>query len=119
MTKIVKDFFRFCKYSKLIKWLIYKSDLYFTIYDKLSEIKLFLASKITLFKKTSKIFIPVEEFTGEKESGKSSLQFHSQVEMKASPSQCNPATKASRKTAVCKKTMQHIAEPEQAKESLE
>ncbi len=80
---------------------------------------MFLTSKIKLFKKTSKIFIPVEEFTEEKESGKSSLQFHSQVEMKASPSPCNLATKASRKTAAYKKTRPHREEQEQAKESSE
>ena len=78
---------------------------------------MFLTSKIKLFKKTSKIFIPVEEFTEEKESGKSSLQFHSQVEMKASPSPCNPTARASGKTTACKKTRRHKAEPEQARES--
>ena len=69
--------------------------------------------------KKRKNFIPVKEFTEEKEPGKSSLKFHSQVEMKASPSPCNLATKASRKTAAYKKTRPHRAEQEPAKESSE
>ncbi len=80
---------------------------------------MFLASKITLFKKTSKIFIPIKKFTKEKGPGRLTLQFHSQVEMKAFPSPCNLATKASRKTAAYKKTRPHRAEQEQAKESPE
>ena len=63
--------------------------------------------------------VPVTGFTEETGSGKSTLQFHSQAEMKASPLPCSPATKASDKTAACKKTRRHRAEPEQATESQE
>ena len=60
---------------------------------------------------------PGTGFTEETGFGISTLQFRSPVEMKASPSRYNPAAKASGKTAVCKKTRRHKAEPEQAKEN--
>ncbi len=63
--------------------------------------------------------IPVTRFTEARGPGKSTLQFHSQAEMKASPSPCNPATRASGKTAACKKTRRHRAESEQARENQE
>ena len=63
--------------------------------------------------------IPVTRFTEARGPGKSTLQFHSQAEMKASPSPCNPATMASSKTAACKKTRRHRAESEQARENQE
>ena len=63
--------------------------------------------------------VPVRGFTEETGLGKSTLQFHSQAEMKASPSPCNPSTKVSGRTAACKKTRPHRAEPEQATESPE
>ena len=66
-----------------------------------------------------KISIPVTGFTEARGPGKSTLQFHSQAEMKASPSPCNPATMASSKTAACKKTRRHRAESEQARENQE